>query len=65
MPIYEYECKKCHKKFDKLVKVGEANAKCPHCNTVNTKKLISKLSLKSSDGCSHQCHGCFSCGHHE
>jgi putative FmdB family regulatory protein len=32
MPTYEYECKKCHHRFDLIRRFGEdGNAKCPKC----------------------------------
>ena len=32
MPLYEYECTKCHKKTEKIEKVaGPHLKKCPHC----------------------------------
>jgi putative FmdB family regulatory protein len=33
MPTYEYECKKCHHRFDLRRRFGEdGTAKCPKCN---------------------------------
>lgn len=32
MPIYEYVCKKCHHKFEKIQKFSDAKIKkCPEC----------------------------------
>lgn len=32
MPIYEYVCKKCHHKFEKIQKFSDARIKkCPEC----------------------------------
>ncbi len=32
MPIYEYECKKCHNRFEMKKSFGEdGGAKCPEC----------------------------------
>ena len=35
MPIYEYACQSCNKKFDQLVRrmSGEHEAKCPECGS--------------------------------
>ena len=43
MPIYEYNCKKCGKKFEKLVKISEGNIKveCPDCGSGDVKKVFS------------------------
>jgi len=32
MPIYEYECKKCHHRFEKIQKFSDPHVKkCPEC----------------------------------
>ncbi|MCK5056807.1 MAG: zinc ribbon domain-containing protein [Candidatus Aminicenantes bacterium] len=46
MPLYEYECKKCHKTFDVLQKIdAEPLEKCIHCNG-KVEKLISVSSFQ-------------------
>ena len=37
MPIYEYYCEKCNKKFEKLSKSTENEANCPDCTEVSVK----------------------------
>jgi putative FmdB family regulatory protein len=52
MPIYEYRCGKCKKKFSLLVGVtaDSQNPVCPKCGSVEIKKLISRFSrLKDED----------------
>ena len=43
MPIYEYHCPACKKKFDKFVRNinQQANAACPVCHSQNVTRLIS------------------------
>ena len=42
MPIYEFECKKCNKRFEKLMLISdEKNVECPECHSKNVDKLIS------------------------
>jgi putative FmdB family regulatory protein len=41
MPIYEYRCKKCEHKFEKLVKLGVLPPFCPKCEG-ETEKLVSR-----------------------
>jgi len=42
MPIYEYKCKKCDHKFDKLQKISdEPLTQCPECKKGSLEKLIS------------------------
>ena len=48
MPIYEFECGDCSRRFEKLAKVQE-KIYCPHCNSDNLKKLISKSGTMSDD----------------
>jgi putative FmdB family regulatory protein len=74
MPIYEYYCPTCEKKFEELV--FETKAKivhCPKCGTNEVNRLISlfattassdNLAQMSGAGDGHSC-GCgsCSCGH--
>ena len=33
MPLYEYECKKCHHRFEKIQKFSDPHVKkCPKCS---------------------------------
>ncbi len=42
MPIYEFECGKCHCRFEKLVIGGDReNPECPDCGCRGTNKLMS------------------------
>ncbi|MCA1832391.1 MAG: zinc ribbon domain-containing protein [Actinomycetota bacterium] len=44
MPLYEYECPSCEKRFDRLVSSVDADAQsCPRCNEVHTRRLISVI----------------------
>jgi len=46
MPLYEYECSKCHKKIEIIQKVGgTAPKKCPYCGGA-LKKLLSTPAIK-------------------
>ena len=44
MPIYEYNCKSCDAKFEKLVKSmnGRAQIACPECGSTKTARLLSE-----------------------
>ena len=48
MPIYEYECRECHHRFELLVLASTTPA-CPACKGTDLDKLLS-LSSVSSDG---------------
>ena len=43
MPIYEYRCRQCGEKFDKLVRctTDETELSCPSCGSEQTEKLLS------------------------
>src|SRR5258706_714310 len=52
MPIYEYNCRKCESKFEKLVKNTAAaeDAICPECGSKDTAKALSVFAAGSSGG---------------
>ena len=42
MPLYEYECRKCHHRFEEIQKVSDRPVtRCPKCRTGRVQKLIS------------------------
>ncbi|HET8946577.1 MAG TPA: zinc ribbon domain-containing protein [Candidatus Polarisedimenticolia bacterium] len=42
MPLYEYECKRCHHRFERIQKFSDPLAKkCPKCKVGRLEKLIS------------------------
>ena len=46
MPIYEYECGECRKKFEHLQRrVGDVPTQCPHCAGRKLKKALSGFSV--------------------
>ena len=47
MPIYEYKCKACGNKFEKLVRAQEKVC-CPKCGKGSLDKLFSVFGVKSS-----------------
>lgn len=47
MPIYEYKCKACEHKFDKLQKISDDPLKdCPDCGEPELVKLISAAGFR-------------------
>lgn len=69
MPLYEFVCKKCNKKFEEICKVGINTAKCPKCGK-KAEKILSMFGFKSEGKSSggNSCSGCGSsncgsCGH--
>lgn len=45
MPVYEYRCADCHKRFSLLVGMTQEvhDEKCPHCGSGNFSKLVSRF----------------------
>ena len=42
MPLYEYQCKKCHFRFERIQKFSDPLVrKCPKCKTGRVEKLLS------------------------
>lgn len=42
MPFYEYECKKCHHRFEEIQKIdAPALTECPACHQPSLSKLVS------------------------
>ena len=44
MPLYEYECRKCKKKFTTILLLSELekskHVRCPRCESTDVRKLI-------------------------
>ena len=49
MPIYEFQCPKCSKRFETLIRkqADENSLVCPACGSKNLKKLLSACGLIS------------------
>lgn len=48
MPIYEFECKKCQNRFERLMFAGDKDAPdCPKCGSRKTSKLMSACSMRT------------------
>ncbi|MEW6171894.1 MAG: zinc ribbon domain-containing protein [Bacillota bacterium] len=52
MPIYEFRCKVCGHRFERLCPLGETgeNLICPACDTPKPEKLISFFATKGVEG---------------
>ncbi|HET7131753.1 MAG TPA: zinc ribbon domain-containing protein [Gammaproteobacteria bacterium] len=40
MPLYDFKCRKCGKKFEELVRLGDTPV-CPKCGAADTERLFS------------------------
>ena len=49
MPIFEFKCKECGEKFEKLLFSSDKDKiKCPKCNSENVSKVFSVFSSKAT-----------------
>lgn len=65
MPIFEYECQKCGKKFEELVRSHEEEVRCPKCGApagrVWSGEVYGATGLKKKN-CTGNCSACGGCG---
>jgi putative FmdB family regulatory protein len=50
MPLYEYVCRKCHKKFAEVLTIKEHDTKkvhCPKCGCKDLEKVIEPFFAKT------------------
>ena len=51
MPIYEYTCKRCEARFERLVKSmsdDESKVACPECKSAQTVRSLSVFAVSSA-----------------
>ncbi|RQD66900.1 MAG: zinc ribbon domain-containing protein [Tindallia sp. MSAO_Bac2] len=53
MPLYEYQCKQCEHKFEKLKPISKIDEreKCPKCCSDNTERRLSVFGVGKSGYC--------------
>jgi putative FmdB family regulatory protein len=58
MPIYEYQCKKCGKRFEMLRRMSDADSKlqCPSCYSEHVERQFSTF---AAGGCGPSASGGF------
>ena len=52
MPIYEYECRKCGTRFERLIRNATRDVpdKCPKCGAAKPEKVLSAFSVAVAGG---------------
>jgi len=48
MPLYDFRCRKCHHRFEELVRLNDAVG-CPKCKAKNAERLFSMSASVSTD----------------
>jgi putative FmdB family regulatory protein len=48
MPLYEYSCRRCSKRFERLV-FGKEKPTCPKCDSGDLEKLVSRFAAHGGD----------------
>lgn len=51
MPLFDFECQKCHERFEELV-FASTQVRCPRCAEPDVKKLPSRVSIGRGGGAS-------------
>ena len=52
MPLYEYRCQDCRKKYEVRLTYSEYDSYapvCPHCNSANAQRIIRRIRVTSND----------------
>ncbi len=49
MPLFEYLCRECGRRFETLV-VGGRTPSCPHCASADLEKLCSAFGARTGGG---------------
>jgi putative FmdB family regulatory protein len=65
MPIFEYLCNDCGRRFEKIVPRYDSQADCAHCSSDNVEKQLSVFAVagsSSSDSAMDSGAGCGRCG---
>ena len=49
MPLYEYRCRACKKKFEALVRAQDPAPACPSCKSADLERLHSAFGMASEE----------------
>lgn len=51
MPIFEYKCEECGKRFEAIV-IGSRKPECPSCHSKKLEQQLSSFAVRASSGSS-------------
>lgn len=60
MPLYEYQCRKCSKHFEQLLR-GDDAPHCPDCQSVEVEKQLSVFAVNTKASAPAPAGGCGNC----
>jgi putative FmdB family regulatory protein len=60
MPVFEYKCETCDATFSRLIwkPQAETGMKCPECESIHIRKLISTFSSVQKNTAPDPCNSC-------
>lgn len=64
MPLLQYKCEKCGKRFDELVSSYKDEVKCPACDVIAVRDYSGEMyssTGKATKKCSGNCKTCSGC----
>ena len=62
MPLYEFQCEKCKKRFEALVRLGrEAEVVCESCGSPKVRKLLSAFGIGGGSSRLKEASACSTC----
>jgi len=62
MPLYEFQCEQCRKKFEALVRLGrEGEVVCAFCGSPKVRKLLSAFGIGGGSSRLKESSSCSSC----
>lgn len=47
MPLYEFECRGCGARFERLIRAGDPAPVCPDCSSSEIERLLSMFAVDS------------------
>jgi putative FmdB family regulatory protein len=50
MPLYEYACDACGRRFERLVRTFREEVACPACGSASVEKLLSTFAMAGGGG---------------
>ena len=62
MPLYEYQCGKCRKRFEALLRTDSQKAACPDCGSKKVERKYSVFAVNRGAAAEQTCGDLCSCG---